>query len=188
MPRMPSHERAHGLAIERATVADAPILARAAASLFEQTFGDDNTREDMAAYLAQAFTESRQRTELEDEHTLIWLARDTSNGAVVGYAHLRLDASPAKPTAARNGAEIARLYTDRGWHGRGLGAVLMGACITAARDAGADFLWLGVWERNARAIVFYEKHGFTAIGEQPFMLGTDRQRDVVMALDLTRSR
>ena len=188
MPRTYSHERAPGLAIERATAADAAALAPAAASLFEQTFADANTPEDMATYLGRAFTESRQRGELEDERNLIWIARDIANTAILGYAHLRLDALPAEAPPAKRGAEIARLYTDRGWHGRGLGAKLMAACIAAGRDAGADVLWLGVWERNARAIAFYEKHGFTAIGEQPFMLGTDRQRDVVMALDLTRSR
>jgi ribosomal protein S18 acetylase RimI-like enzyme len=82
-------------------------------------------------------------------------------------------------------AEIARLYADQRWHGRGLGGALMHVCIATARDWGADLLWLGVWERNARAIAFYEKHGFRVIGEQEFQLGADRQRDLVMALNLT---
>ena len=61
----------------------------------------------------------------------------------------------------------------------------MRTCIASARAHGADWLWLGVWEQNPRAIAFYQKHGFRTIGEQTFVLGTDRQRDLVMALDLT---
>jgi ribosomal protein S18 acetylase RimI-like enzyme len=164
------------------------VLARVAAALFEQTFADANTPEDMAVYLADAFSEQRQRRDLSDEHNRIWLARDASTRSVIGYAHVRLDTVPAaQPGTHVRGAEIARLYADRSWHGRGLGAALMRACIEAARESGAGLLWLGVWERNARAIAFYKRQGFESIGEQSFMLGADRQRDLVMALDLTSS-
>ena len=42
-------------------------------------------------------------------------------------------------------------------------------------------LWLGVWERNVRAQAFYRKQGFTVVGSQIFRLGSDPQRDLVMA-------
>ena len=167
-----------------ATLDGAAQLARTAAALFEQTFGDANTPEDMRAYLADAFSEARQRAELADERNRIWLAR-APNGSIVGYAHVRLEAPAPHHAASVRGAEIARLYADRAWHGRGLGAWLMHTCIAVARENQAEVLWLGVWERNARAITFYEKQGFHIIGEQSFMLGADRQRDLVMALDLT---
>jgi ribosomal protein S18 acetylase RimI-like enzyme len=63
--------------------------------------------------------------------------------------------------------------------------MLMEAAISTAREWRADVLWLGVWERNDRAIAFYEKQGFRIVGAQDFMLGSDRQRDHVMARDLT---
>jgi hypothetical protein len=56
----------------------------------------------------------------------------------------------------------------------------MDESMNAARDLGAKYLWLGVWERNARARAFYKKSGFAEIGEQHFQLGSDRQRDLVM--------
>ena len=61
----------------------------------------------------------------------------------------------------------------------------MDACLATAREWEADLLWLGVWEHNPRAIAFYEKRGFRAIGAQEFLLGADRQRDLVMVLYLT---
>ena len=56
--------------------------------------------------------------------------------------------------------------------------------ILAARDKRADTLWLGVWERNPRAIAFYRKCGFEDAGTQTFVLGTDHQRDLVLARPL----
>ena len=56
----------------------------------------------------------------------------------------------------------------------------MGAVFDAARSAGDGHLWLGVWERNARAIRFYAKAGFVDVGSHDFVLGTDRQTDRVM--------
>lgn len=45
-------------------------------------------------------------------------------------------------------------------------------------------LWLAVWEKNPRAIAFYEKNGFRAVGDQPFQVGSDTQRDIVMVRDI----
>ena len=57
----------------------------------------------------------------------------------------------------------------------------MNAAIDAARARGAQTLWLGVWERNPRAVAFYEKYGFTRVGEHTFMLGDDAQTDWLFA-------
>ena len=53
----------------------------------------------------------------------------------------------------------------------------MDAVLDAARARGAKTLWLGVWERNQRAVAFYEKYGFTRVGEHTFVLGSDAQTD-----------
>jgi RimJ/RimL family protein N-acetyltransferase len=57
----------------------------------------------------------------------------------------------------------------------------MNACIDVMRDRRSDVVWLGVWERNPRAIAFYRKFGFVEVGDKVFPLGTDPQRDIVMA-------
>ena len=60
----------------------------------------------------------------------------------------------------------------------------MDAAIEAARSRGARSLWLGVWERNPRAVAFYRKYGFTRVGEHTFMLGADAQVDWVFVRPL----
>jgi ribosomal protein S18 acetylase RimI-like enzyme len=77
--------------------------------------------------------------------------------------------------------ELRRLYVDRSAIGHGVGAALMRASLEAARSAGRRTLWLGVWERNARAISFYERWQFETVGNHEFQLGSDNQTDLLMA-------
>jgi ribosomal protein S18 acetylase RimI-like enzyme len=53
--------------------------------------------------------------------------------------------------------------------------------------AGSGELWLGVWERNLRALAFYRKWRFDVVGEQIFELGDDPQRDLTMRRDVQSS-
>jgi len=175
--------------IRVATPDDAPALTAAASAFFRDTFGAANRPEDIEHYLAHAFSESRQRAELEDSASRILVATG-SDGEIVGYVHLRLGAPPPAASSAPAGrpAEINRLYAARRMHGRGLGAALMDAAVSTATRWGAELLWLGVWEENARAIAFYAKHGFVDVGEQEFQLGADLQHDRIMARRLTRTQ
>jgi len=168
--------------VRRATTADTALLSRIGAHLFAQTFGEQNTADDMREYLAGAFGESMQARELADPDMRTWIAED-ADGAAVGYAQLRFRSNP--PVAGvENPVELARIYSDARWHGRGVGPALLNACVAAARDSGAAHLWLAVWQRNPRGIAFYEKHGFRIAGEQEFQLGRDTQRDWVMVRSL----
>jgi ribosomal protein S18 acetylase RimI-like enzyme len=169
-----SRSASSDIRFRRATTADAALLARLGAELFAQAFAAQNTPENMSAYLGAAFSEERQRHELEDESTRAWVAE--ADGASIGYAQIKVGAD--------HSAELVRIYADRVWHGRGVGQALLDHCVDGARAAGAKTLWLGVWERNPRAIAFYEKHGFRVVGEQAFQLGADAQRDIVMVKEL----
>lgn len=164
--------------IVRATPDDAPALAALASSTFVDTFGPDNRPEDMAAYVAQAFGEPLQRAELLDPRVTVLFAE--REGERVGYAMLREGEAPAC-VASTSALYIARLYAVRDAIGSGVGAALIDACIGEARARGRDTIWLGVWERNLRAIAFYERWGFRDVGTTHFQLGADRQTDRVMA-------
>jgi ribosomal protein S18 acetylase RimI-like enzyme len=155
--------------IRRASLGDAARLAELAARTFHDTFAVHNRAEDMDAYMSTAYGEAIQREELADRDRITLLVEE--NGVLIGYAQLRLSIPEI---------EIGRFYVDRGYHGRGIAQSLMNAIFDLARDLGATRIWLGVWERNARAIAFYEKCGFRDCGSQPFLLGSDLQTDRVM--------
>jgi ribosomal protein S18 acetylase RimI-like enzyme len=165
--------------LRRATPSDARLLAELTARLFEDTYGKDNDPEDMRSYLAGAFSEEKQFAELADPDRVTWIALGPTD-QLIGYAAMRRGTRTDGIVAVRP-AEVERIYADHSWHGRGIGAALMAACVEQARAWECDVLWLAVWERNPRAIAFYEKTGFRKVGGQTFMLGSDRKRDHVMA-------
>jgi len=169
--------------VRQATAADAGRLASVGATLFAQTYATRNTPADMQAYLNRAFGDDVQRRELADPANRSWLA-EAADATPIGYAQVKLGSGPPGHDIPR-AAELTRIYADQGWHGRGVGAALLGACVDAAREWGATAIWLGVWKENPRGIAFYQKHGFQIVGEQTFLLGSDRQHDWVMlrALD-----
>jgi len=166
-----------GLTIRRGTLEDAALLSDLGARTFSETFAADNTPEDLAAYMATSFNVAQQTAELEDPASTFLIAE--VDGHAAGYARLHAG-EPAKGVEGANPVELVRLYVQRDWLGRGLGEQLMRACIDEARQAGHETIWLGVWERNARAQAFYRKWNFRTVGEHIFPLGSDLQRDIVM--------
>ena len=61
----------------------------------------------------------------------------------------------------------------------------MDKALTLAREQGKSYVWLGVWEKNEKAIRFYNKNGFYKISTHTFVIGDDAQTDYIMRLDLT---
>lgn len=163
--------------IRNATVEDAERVSAFAARTFEETFASDNTAEDMAAYLAETFTPALQRDELADLDMRTILAE--RDGATVAYAQLAAHEAPPC-VAGPAPIELARFYVDRAAHGEGIAQRMMQRVLDEVVRMGGATVWLGVWERNARAIAFYRKMGFEDVGSQPFVLGTDVQTDRVM--------
>lgn len=173
------------MVVRKAEAADASALAELAERTFRDAFAAQNTPGDMDLHCGRHFGEALQLEEIRDP-ALVTLLCD-EEGQPAGYLQLRWgSASPA--LAARQPAEIQRLYVDQRWHGRGVAQRLMAEAMRLAALGGADRVWLGVWEHNPRAIAFYAKCGFEEVGEQRFLLGGDPQRDVVMAKKLGARR
>lgn len=170
-------ESANGFEIRAATLADVDALTAFGARSFYESFAADNTPEDMEKHLASAWRPELQRAEIEDPSLDTILA--VSNGQLAGFAMVRDRQEPPDVTATRP-VELWRFYVDRSWQGRGLARALMSAVEERARARGGRELWLGVWERNARAVAFYRKCGFEVVGKKIFVVGSDPQTDHVM--------
>lgn len=168
--------------IRNATDADATLLAEFGARTFYESFAKDNTPQDMQSYLDSAFSPQKQLAEIRnpDIDTLIAAGSD---GRWAGFAQLYAG-KRSSGVPEQGSLELWRFYVDRPWHGQGVAARLMDAAKQRARRRGATTLWLGVWERNARAQTFYRKHGFAKVGSQVFVVGSDPQTDDVLLCDL----
>lgn len=68
-----------------------------------------------------------------------------------------------------------------------MGQILYDTALQTAIGSTIDYVWLGVWEKNIRAINFYKKNGFVAFGKHIFKLGDDEQTDIMMKLNLMPS-
>jgi GNAT superfamily N-acetyltransferase len=167
--------------IRHACPEDASLLSKLGELAFSQAFGPDNTSEDMAIYLAGAFTPKKQAEELARPGSFFLLLE--YEGSAAGYAHLQ-ESPPPTCITGTHFVELSRFYLLQEWIGKGFGSKLMLACIEEAKGRGGDALWLGVWQKNSRAIAFYQKWGFEVAGTQTFQLGKDLQYDYVMRRSL----
>lgn len=172
----------HSVTIRPATPADAAALAAFGERTFREAFGLDNRPEDVDVYVRATYSAERQGAEITDHDRITFVGE--RDGALAAFAQLRANGAVPGCVTGPAPIELLRFYVDRLWQGRGVAHDLMDAVVAAARARGARTLWLGVWERNPRAITFYGKHGFRDVGCQPFKLGGDDQTDRVMAREL----
>lgn len=162
------------ITIREATTADAEQIADLSRQTFYETFAPHNKAADMEKFMTEQFTREALMAEVNAPGNTFFLALD--NDETVGYARLREQEKDKLASAI----EIARLYAVTESIGKGVGKALMQACIDFARVQGKKTIWLGVWEKNERAIQFYTAWGFEKVGEHDFLLGNDLQRDWIM--------
>ena len=170
------------LAIRKAIESDYSLVAAFGARTFEESYADSNSPSDLAEYLTFNFNETHIRAQLIDQASLFLLAY--LDDTLVGYSMLFAGDSPVELSATKP-IELVRIYIDRNHAGMGYGSRLMEACLERVDEAGYDVIWLGVWEKNERAIDFYKKWGFKKIGLKEFVLGNEVQRDLIMMREVS---
>ncbi len=165
------------MTVRIATKEDASLIADISRETFQETFASSNTKEDMDKFMNEQFTRKMLMKESETPGNTFLLAY--LDGELAGYARLRENNIP--PGLPNNNAiEISRIYARSSFIGKGVGALLMDHCLEAARQRGKEIAWLGVWQKNERAIRFYQNWGFITFAEHDFILGNDVQKDWLM--------
>ena len=160
--------------IRYATPADAELIADMSRTSFYEAFVKDNTKEDMDIFMNEQFTKEALMKEVQLGEGIFMLA--SIHDEPVGYARLRLKNNLAHEQAI----EIARIYALAKAIGKGVGKALMQECISKANELKMKYIWLGVWEKNERAVAFYKRWGFERFSEHQFLLGSDLQTDWLM--------
>ena len=168
--------------IRRGSVSDAAALAAFAARTFAEAFGDETGASDLRAHLAATYRPDLQARELADPTVITLLA--LQDARMVAYAQVRLNPMAPGCVTLPAAVEVQRFYAARAVHGTGLTTRLLRHALDAARELGGRYAWLGVWERNARAMAFYRKAGFVEIGFTQYVVGSDRQTDRVFLASL----
>ncbi len=166
--------------IRKAIPSDAADLLHMARTAFLQTFAAGNKPENVSAYLAEAFTLEQLSKEMENSDSVFFVAEKEEE--IIAFSKVNF-ASAQTDIHDDESLEIARLYVLEEHLGSGLGKRLLEIALDFAKQNGKKYLWLGVWEHNARAIRFYEKNGLRKFGSHPFPFGDEVQTDYLMRID-----
>lgn len=169
--------------IRRCNASDAPSLASLGARLFAEAYGPTHPEPELSRYLARAFSVDGVREAISEAGVSMFLVED-SPGVPIAYAYLRATSESPDGVDGLHPFEIVRFYVDRACQGRGVGAALMDACFSDARERGADVIWLQVWTEAPWAVGFYQRMGFSVVGSAPFCFGDRVDNDHIMSRPL----
>lgn len=171
------------LRIRRATVDDAQALSTLARATFVESFGHLYAREDLDAFLDEAYAIDRQATILAHPDYAVFLL--DADGRAVGHCAagpcglLHPEASPAD-------GEIKRLYVLAEAQNGGQGRRLMDAALAWLERDGPRRLWIGVYSENVGAQRFYARYGFEKVGTYEFAVGRVRDLEFILRREPVR--
>ncbi|MBJ7413837.1 MAG: GNAT family N-acetyltransferase [Phenylobacterium sp.] len=163
--------------IRLATPADAETLAALGARTFCETFAHLYDPADLSAFLAEAYDVPRTRRDLADPAKASWLVE--AGGQAIGYASVGPCGLP-HPEVTPACGELKRIYFLKDRQGGGLGKALFATAIDWLQADGPRAVWIGVWSENFGAQRFYERHGFTKVGEYGFAVGKTVDREFIL--------
>jgi len=143
-----------GVDIQKVTIENVVLLQKIGRETFFETFADGNTEENMNKYLDEGFSISKLSTELNDINAEFYFAK--LNDDIIGYLKLNFGQSQSELQEI-NALEIERIYVLNAFHGKSVGQILYNKAFEIAKQKFVDYIWLGVWEENPRAIHFYKK-------------------------------
>ena len=168
--------------IRQATVDDVDLLCRLGAATFRETYRTISDPREVDEYAEEHFARDK---------VLAWFRKPcartlvaTADDVPVGYAHVRSAKVPAC-VADRKAVELSRLYLLASAHGTGLGGALLAAAIAEVAALGGKTVWLGAYDRNARALEFYARRGFVRAGTHEFEFGGQIHHDPVLTRPVT---
>lgn len=167
--------------IKKCTFEDLNQLQKISYETFYETFKDQNSPENMEAYLERAFNLKQLENELSNIFSQFFFVY--LNNEVAGY--LKVNTNDAQSEKMDDESlEIERIYIQKKFQKHGLGKVLLNKAIEIAKESNKNKIWLGVWEKNENAIAFYKKMEFVQTGTHSFYMGDEEQLDFIMTKTL----
>lgn len=171
----------NSITLKKVTIAELEDLQQIGRTTFREAFASGNTETDLANYLAAHFSIRHLREELENPESVFYFAKTANQ--IIGYLKINTGQAQTEQKGG-NALEIERIYVLKAFYGKKVGQLLLQKALEIAHKGTFDFVWLGVWEKNLRAIQFYKKNGFVIFDQHLFQLGSDIQTDLLMKLQL----
>jgi hypothetical protein len=173
------------ITLKKVSITGVAQLQKIGITTFSETFWEFNTPENLNKYLAESFSIEKLESEINNTHSEFYLALDDTKDDTnaIGYLKVNFGESQTELKDSKS-FEIERIYVLREYQGKNVGQLLYQKALAIAQQNNVDYIWLGVWENNKRAINFYKKNGFITFDTHIFKLGDEQQTDFMMKLEL----
>lgn len=168
--------------IKRVAVDDVKDLQKISRLTFKETFGADNSAENMSEFLDEAYAKEKLLKEIKNPNSQFFFL--LVDDQVAGYLKVN-EADAQSEDVVENALEVERIYLAHEYQHQGLGLVLIKLAEKIAREDNKANMWLGVWENNFNAQEFYKKDGFERVSQHTFVVGDDPQTDYILVKKLT---
>ncbi|MBD7908503.1 GNAT family N-acetyltransferase [Sporosarcina gallistercoris] len=168
--------------IRKCNLKDVHELQKIAYETFEETFGPQNSPENLKAYLEKSFTVEQLEKEVAEPNSQFFFLY--KSGEIAGYLKVNTGGAQTESMGEET-LEIERIYVRQAFQKKGLGRYLLEKAIEVARECHKKRIWLGVWEKNENAIAFYRKKGFVQMDAHSFYMGDEEQVDWIMSKTLS---
>lgn len=169
------------LTFKKCDLNDLISLKQISCKTFRDTFAHLNNESNMNAYLENAYNLDKLSNELHNNSSSFYFLY--YDDVLAGYMKIN-EYQTQTDIHDSNSIELERIYLLNDFQGKGLGQSLINKAVEISTQKKKTYIWLGVWEKNYKAIRFYKNAGFYKIGEHPFIMGDDKQTDYIFRKDL----
>ena len=161
--------------IREAIESDTNTISLLARQTFTETY-DDLNEEQVDRYVSEFFSISKIREYINSPNYRILVA---DRGQLAGYTLLGKSLAPEFLKADKP-VECIRLFVVKDAQGQKLGSKLLESALAICTKEGNDMLWLKVWDKNEKAIRFYEKNDFLPMGISNYTEGGLDDQVIIM--------
>lgn len=169
------------ITVRQAYAADVDTIVSLGRKTFVETYGDTNKKEAVAAYVDQMFNHERIEKEVNTfgERFFITYVGDLP----VGFTKLSENRIP-KGLNGKKKIQLERIYVLKEYQGFKIGTELIEKVLSVAKEEGYKIVWLSVWQKNNKAIQFYQKAGFVIYDTDTFQFGEELHDDFLMKKEI----
>ncbi len=155
------------VSVVRLTSTDAELLSTIGGTSLIESHGHSATPQIMQEYVDKNFRTEACRNELIDESNIFYAI--FYNNEPAGYYKIILN-KPHPAVALQPVTYMERLYLLSRFYNLKLGQQLMQHAVNLSKNSSERGMWLTVWQKNERALRFYQKAGFAVVEEGKFVL------------------
>ena len=152
------------ITITEATEHGLPIIRDIAYQTWPSTFGEILSPSQISYMLDMMYSLDALKTQIKDKSHVFLLAQDTENKEYLGYISYEFDYGGQSRT------KIHKIYLLPVSQGKGVGRLLIDKVAELGIDHKNANLTLNV-NRYNKAIQFYERMGFTIVGNETIDIG-----------------